>query len=66
MDPEETLSLLRARVADVFQPDVDYPGDAAVLSEVVELFDALDDWLSKGGFPPRDWLPTALRAPEPR
>lgn len=43
MDPDETLRLLReaARQND---------GDAAI-----EYFEALDEWITNGGFPPKAW-----------
>lgn len=54
MDPNETLRQLRSMVADA--------GDEASAEwlldngdRFVELFDGLDGWLSKGGFPPEEW-----------
>lgn len=48
MDPNETLAALRGAVARL-----DAGEDAA--DDVVEAFEALDSWLSKGGFAPGDW-----------
>jgi hypothetical protein len=43
MDPNETLRKLREWVKDPTKQ----PG--------AELFEALDEWLTRGGFPPDDW-----------
>lgn len=49
MDPDETLNNLRTCVDE---RDADAPVD---VDEVIEYFRALDEWLSKGGMPPRAW-----------
>lgn len=54
MDPNETLSLIRARVADIEEGAEDISREEAV-SELVELVTALDGWMSRGGFLPSDW-----------
>jgi hypothetical protein len=48
MDPNVALAILR-RLVQV------YPGDGFDAQDLVEAADALDQWLSKGGFLPRDW-----------
>jgi hypothetical protein len=48
MDPNETLAAIRRELADPAGPD---PGR---LSDLVE---ALDGWLTRGGFPPTAWQP---------
>jgi hypothetical protein len=50
MDPNETLKALRGDVA-AFLADQD-PDDARL---VVERFEELDAWLSRGGFLPAAW-----------
>ena len=45
MDPDEALRKIRELIND---------GDSADI-ELVHLFDGLDQWLSKGGFLPKDW-----------
>src|ERR1700751_2999954 len=45
MDPNETLKALRYLMQGNF-----------VESQTRELFEALDEWLSKGGFLPSDWV----------
>ena len=57
MDPETVLATLRdlSRRATSGEPwnDSTEAGDLAV--ELAEAVQALDGWLTKGGFPPRDW-----------
>lgn len=48
MDPNETLAALRRWKDHLFVGE--HSEDHAK-----ELFEALDEWLSKGGFLPRDW-----------
>lgn len=43
MDPNATLTELRDMIQGTEDPDL------------IEKFEALDGWLSKGGFLPRDW-----------
>lgn len=55
MDPNETLRLLREAITGLFAVDTDNASyDPAV--EIAERFQALDEWLSKGGFLPTDWV----------
>lgn len=56
MDPNETLRALRGAVRHM--NDVGHELDERenqCVRTVVELFEALDTWLSKGGFPPEEW-----------
>ncbi len=60
MDPDATLARLRALMAELEHllpgPDIlrtTHVEDTA--AEVVEAWDALDGWLSKGGFAPSAW-----------
>jgi hypothetical protein len=53
MDPNETIRLLRIIVTE---NTPDNTGDGSDLGEMIELFDALDNWLVKGGFPPAVWM----------
>ena len=49
MDPQASLDRLRELLVvgqDLREEDVE---------EVAELFEALDDWLKRGGFLPREW-----------
>jgi len=55
MDPDATLREMRAIADRVRQEDV---GDAeydSVINRLVELFDALDGWMCKGGALPVQW-----------
>lgn len=57
MDPNVTLAEIRRELADLDAARDEFP-DGNLL---VELFEALDAWLRKGGFLPDDWdrpLPT--------
>jgi hypothetical protein len=49
MDPDKALQTLRAYVAGVSE------GDQPEHLEMCEQFQALDEWLSKGGFLPGPW-----------
>ena len=57
MDPNEALRLAR-EAADEIQKDL---GDAydpgSQVGQLIEAFDALDQWLSNDGFLPDDWKP---------
>lgn len=68
MDVNETVANMRTLAADMHAwqdgaEDPDEPGEYyRIASEMVEGFDALDTWLSKGDFPPGDWIaPNAVR-----
>jgi hypothetical protein len=47
MDPNENLSEQRRIIARL--------NEAGPIARLVELVEALDGWLSKGGFVPQDW-----------
>ena len=53
MDPNETLRLMRERIEEWNNGEVDH------MDEVGEWFEQLDDWISNGGFLPSDWQPKA-------
>ena len=64
MDPDETLRELRVltrRLLDAAPHPAAATADAIRLAELVE---ALDDWLSRGGFPPRAWAAGHRPPPE--
>ena len=54
MDPDANLAELRTLVAANI--DREFVSDH-VTARVMELADALDTWISQGGFLPRDWRP---------
>jgi hypothetical protein len=43
MDPDKTLADIRHAIRN------------GEVDTVFDLFEGLDDWLTKGGFPPNDW-----------
>lgn len=72
MDPNETLRRLRAAIASANLISDDYHNadddETVMIEDVISTLDdvagmaeALDEWLTKGGFPPADWdhRPTA-------
>lgn len=52
MDPDETLKQIRQLVKEYNQPGW---LDRCDVEQLVELVEALDLWLSKGGFLPAAW-----------
>ena len=53
MDPNTALTLIRQiceRVDQMEAEDID-----PLLGDLVDQFTALDEWLVKGGFLPKDW-----------
>lgn len=54
MDPNITLHELRELVALFLAGE----GDGTAGQEMAEKFDALDGWMSKGGFAPDAWKET--------
>jgi hypothetical protein len=57
MDPNEALKTLRefmARIGD--QAECGEEVDHDDVAFTVETWEALDAWLLKGGFPPKDWM----------
>lgn len=62
MDPDKALKQLRKKVERFQQieegglPAAEEHGGLTTLgSEIAQIFDGLDGWLSEGGFLPRDW-----------
>lgn len=51
MDPEQALENMRTAAGNLADDDT-LPEDVTLLVESVQ---ALDEWLSKGGFLPADW-----------
>lgn len=54
MDPNETLRLLRLTVKQM-RADEDPAVRKAHADEIAEYVEALDEWLSSGGFLPEAW-----------
>jgi hypothetical protein len=60
MDPEATLAILREtsqRVLTMLDNPNPVPGInyADYARTIAEHFQALDEWLARGGFQPKDW-----------
>jgi hypothetical protein len=55
MDPNETLKRIR-QIAGRFEKGQARNQDGP---ELADLIDALDGWISRGGFLPRDWARAA-------
>lgn len=58
MDPNDTLRMIRAYVKRIQDWEAGKPGDEdipALASALAEYAEAMDEWLSKGGFPPSAW-----------
>jgi len=65
MDPDEVLKKAREaakRAQEAIEEDPDVHGNGVrrddATGDLVETFEALDRWLSKGGFLPKDWTRT--------
>ena len=58
MDPNATLTAIRTIVTQTYTDEGAGTGD---LAQLVDLVEALDAWLSKGGFAPAAW--DSIRAP---
>jgi hypothetical protein len=50
MDPTTCLSQIREGFSNLCLDNED-----AAIVEVLELFESLDDWISRYGFPPQQW-----------
>lgn len=54
MDPTALLERIRSLVEDVLAQEHKYPDEEDLL--LAEAINDLDEWLTKGGFLPHDWL----------
>jgi hypothetical protein len=64
MDPNEALELARAAVAH-WNYGERGDDDMKQFDALVNAFEALDQWLSKGGFLPADWSKATYEEPKP-
>lgn len=57
MDPDVALQQIREVLAEYHQAAVDDDPNAAnvAMSALAEIVEGLDEWLTKGGFPPSQW-----------
>lgn len=58
MDPEAALSKLREMVGDINADN----HHSSTTRRLAERFEALDEWLSNGGFLPAAWDPNVPKA----
>lgn len=60
MDPDETLRLIRAYIAQMRVEDGSPLGEPLMFvqhaRDLADTVEALDGWLSRGGFRPRAWV----------
>jgi hypothetical protein len=54
MDPDKALANARAALAAYRSADSSRDAEQAAI-DLAEAFEALDEWMSKKGFPPRAW-----------
>jgi hypothetical protein len=54
MDVNETLKDIRALLKSFQAVDTEWE-EATLATALIEKFESLDEWLSKGGFLPREW-----------
>ena len=59
MDPDAALAEARAAAAEyeALPNGADEEVAATLIGSALGSYQALDDWLTKGGFPPRAWGP---------
>jgi hypothetical protein len=63
MDPNVALAKIREAVGELRQSDDDgvWADDSSQIGMLLEQFEALDEWLSRGGFLPKDWMPKPVK-----
>lgn len=64
MDPTTLLHEIRRLITEIDNTE-SLAGKNAIRERVIDHVQNLDDWLSKGGMPPRDWLLEDLSAALP-
>ena len=57
MDPDAVLMLIRQRIEQWLEVDDanDFSEQSVMVGELVDALQALDRWLTTGGFLPKDW-----------
>lgn len=55
MDPTQALSDIRDHIKEFRDSREEPPAD--VIGDLFTKVEGLDDWMSKGGFPPEQWRP---------
>lgn len=69
MDPLTTLNNLRELASDIMNPNVEIKSATEAMENMAEQFQALDEWMKKGGFSPwpkptEKWSFELVNAPE--
>jgi hypothetical protein len=54
MDPDACLEEIRAKIKQI-NDEQDDMAALVMLPELTELVEALDEWISKGGYLPKGW-----------
>lgn len=57
MDPDKALENMRAAIAELETQLLRRNDPYAAMADIVDAWEALDGWLSKGGYRPEDWKP---------
>jgi hypothetical protein len=60
MDPNAALNAIREAITEFNKPDTESEEYLGAVDDLIDNFNALDEWLGKGGF-----LPTAWHQPQP-
>lgn len=55
MDPDVVLARIREGAKAVDDPELQGNDEWEAMADALGEFEALDEWLSKGGFPPKAW-----------
>ena len=56
MDPNEALRRIREIVEKTYDKEMSSASVEEMFNDLVDHFEALDDWLIKGGFLPNAWI----------
>ena len=56
MDPNEALRRIREIVEKTYDKEMSSASVEEMFNDLVDHFEALDDWLTKGGFLPNAWI----------
>jgi hypothetical protein len=57
MDPDKALENMRAAIAELPTQLLRSNDPYAAMADVIDAWETLDSWLSKGGYRPEDWKP---------
>lgn len=57
MDPDEALTEMRIAIAKLRAQLGGGPDEEELAQAVLDTWEALDGWMSRGGYRPEDWKP---------